>query len=98
MQTEADMNKHIDARTLSEHLDEYLDEAAHGTTQLLVSRDGKADVVLTLAPSDAALPPPPDWLQALRDNAKARGLDRMTTEEIDAEIDAARRDMAARES
>ena len=91
------MNKHIDARTLSEHLDEFLDGAAHGTTQLLVSREGKADVVLTLAPS-AALPPPPDWLQALRDDAKARGLDRMTMEEIDAEIDAARRDKAARES
>ena len=31
------MNKHIDARTLSEHLDEILDEAARGTTQFLVS-------------------------------------------------------------
>ena len=92
------MNKHIDARTLSEHLDEILDEAARGTTQFLVSQDGKADVVIALAPGGTAPPQPPDWLQALRDDAKARGLDRMTMEEIDAEIDAARQEKAARES
>jgi hypothetical protein len=35
---------------------------------------------------------PPDWLQKSWESAKERGLDRLTMDEIDAEIAAARRE------
>ena len=36
--------------------------------------------------------PPPDWLQKAWDGARQRGIDRMTDEEIDAEIEAYRKE------
>jgi len=44
-----------------------------------------ADFVKTLAP-------PPDWLHDLQDEARRKGLDKLTAPEIDAEIKAARRE------
>jgi hypothetical protein len=44
-----------------------------------------ADFVKTLAP-------PPDWLHDLQDEARRKGLDKLTAPEIDAEIQAARRE------
>ena len=43
------------------------------------------------------VPPAPDWLKAIQLEAKDRGLDALTPEEIDAEIAAARRDRHARD-
>jgi hypothetical protein len=37
-------------------------------------------------------PSAPEWLRAIRQEAREKGVDRMTPEEIDAEIRAARRD------
>jgi hypothetical protein len=39
--------------------------------------------------------PPPDWLERLWADAEARGLDKMTMEEIDAEIEAYRAEKRA---
>ncbi len=38
------------------------------------------------------LPPAPEWLKTIQQDAREKGLDRLTPEEIDAEIAAARRD------
>jgi len=38
------------------------------------------------------LSPPPDWLHDLQDEARRKGLDKLTAPEIDAEIKAARRE------
>jgi len=43
-----------------------------------------ADFVATLAPT-------PDWLKDIQAEARQRGLDQLTMDEIDAEIDEARR-------
>ncbi len=43
------------------------------------------------------VPPAPEWLKTIQQDAKAKGLDRLTPEEIDAEIAAARRDRHERE-
>jgi hypothetical protein len=40
---------------------------------------------------------PPDWLQESWDSAKEQGLDHLTMHEIDAEIDAARRERRQRQ-
>jgi hypothetical protein len=42
--------------------------------------------------------PAPDWLQKSWDNAKREGLDKLTNEEIDAEISASRRERRARKA
>jgi len=43
------------------------------------------------------LAPPPDWLKEIQDDAKRKGLDRLTMAEIDAEIAAARCDRHSRQ-
>jgi hypothetical protein len=40
--------------------------------------------------------PAPEWLQSIQRDAREKGLDRLTSEEIDAEIAAARRDRRER--
>jgi hypothetical protein len=40
--------------------------------------------------------PVPEWLQSIRRDAREKGLDRLTPEEIDASITAARRDRGER--
>ena len=39
-----------------------------------------------------ALVRPPDWLKDIQDDAKSKGLDKLTMGDIDAEITAARRE------
>ncbi len=48
------------------------------------------DFVRTLAPA-------PDWLKDIQNEARQKGLDRMTMDDIDAEIDAARRERRDRQ-
>jgi hypothetical protein len=44
------------------------------------------------------LPPVPEWLESIQRDAKARGVDSLSMEEIDAEIAATRRDRLGREN
>jgi len=41
-------------------------------------------------------PPAPEWLRSIQQDAREKGLDRLTSEEIDAEIAASRRDRRER--
>jgi hypothetical protein len=43
------------------------------------------------------VPPAPEWLKSIQRDAKEKGLDRLTPEEIDAEIAAARRERRGRD-
>jgi len=47
------------------------------------------DFVRTLAPA-------PDWLKEIQNDAREKGLDRLTMDDINAEIDAARRERRER--
>lgn len=86
------MNKLIDARTLAEHLDEILDEAASGMTRFVVSREGKPHVWL-VPEANVSLPKPPEGLlEAVWASVEARGLPPLTMDEIDEEIAACRRE------
>jgi len=49
-----------------------------------------ADFVKTLAPA-------PDWLKEIQEEARAKGLDKLTMEEIDAEIATVRRERRERQ-
>lgn len=43
------------------------------------------------------VPPTPEWLKTIQEDAKEKGLDRLTPEEIDAEIAAAGRERRERD-
>jgi hypothetical protein len=43
------------------------------------------------------VPPSPEWLKAIQQDAREKGLDRLAPEEIDAEIAAARRERRERD-
>ena len=43
------------------------------------------------------VPPAPEWLQTIQSDAREKGLDRLTPEEIDSEIAAARRERKVRD-
>jgi hypothetical protein len=49
-------------------------------------------LILSVADFVKTLAPPPDWLHDLQDEARRKGLDKLTAPEIDAEIKAARRE------
>ena len=92
------MNKHIDARTLSTELDQIIDEAGRDHARYVVDRDGAPSVVIMSLGEYQRLTPDGDWLEKLWADAKSRGLDKMTMEEIDEEIAAYRREMAEAEA
>ena len=61
-----------------------------------MERNGEP-AVLILSVSDyvKTFAPPPNWLEKSWDNAKRRGLDKLTMKDIDAEIAASRRERRA---
>jgi hypothetical protein len=55
-------------------------------------------LILSVADYIKTIAPPPDWLKNLPDEAKRKGLDKRTMEEIDAVIAASRRQRRARKA
>ena len=88
------MDKHIEARDLPKDLDRVMDEVMRDNTRTFVDRDGTPAVVIMSVKEFRSVMPREDWLEAIWTDARARGLDRITPEEIDAEIDAYRQDKA----
>ena len=85
--------KKISALTARTQFGQIMDRAIAQKERFLVDRRGEPAVIImsvddylkTIAPEDAAL-------KAIRDASKNAGLDRLTMEEIDAEIAAYRRE------
>ena len=85
--------KKISALTARTQFGQIMDRAVEREERFLVDRRGEPAVIImsvddylkTIAPEDAAL-------KAIRDASKNTGLDRLTMEEIDAEIAAYRRE------
>jgi hypothetical protein len=55
-----------------------------------VSEEGQVSV------NTVPAPPAPEWLRSIQQNAREKGLDRLSAEEIDAEIAASRRERRER--
>lgn len=87
------MTKKISALTARTQFGQIMDRAIERQERFLVDRRGEPAVIImgvddyleTIAPEDAAL-------RKIRNEAKRTGLDRLTMEEIDAEITAHRRE------
>jgi prevent-host-death family protein len=86
------MTRKITAVTARTQLGQILDRAVDHNDRFLVERNGEP-VVLILSVADflKTLAPAPDWLKDVQDDAKRRGLDKLTMPDIDHEIAAARR-------
>jgi hypothetical protein len=74
-----------------------MDRAVENNDRFLVERNGEpAVLILSVADYVRTIAPPPDWLKEIHAEAKRKGLDKLTMEEIDAEIAAARRERRER--
>lgn len=87
------MNRRIDAHLARTQFGQIMDLAIRNNDRFVVDRRGEpAVVILSIRDFIRTAAPPPDWLEKAWAGAKRRGLDALTTEEIDAEIAAYRRE------
>jgi len=86
------MTRKITAVTARTQFGQIVDRAVDHDERFLVERNGEpAVLILSVHDFVRTLAPPPDWLLDIQDDAKRKGLDKLTMAEIDAEIVAARR-------
>src|SRR5258705_12532722 len=81
------MTRKISALTARTQLGQIMNRAVENNDRFLVERNGEpAVLILSVADYVKTFAPPPDWLQKSWQSAKRRGLDKLTTKEIDAEL------------
>ena len=86
------MERRIDAHIARTQLGQIMDLAVKNNERFVVDRRGEPSVVImSVQDFIRTAAPPPDWLQNAWAGAKRRGLDTMTLDDINAEIDAHRR-------
>jgi prevent-host-death family protein len=87
------MERRVDAAFARTQFGQIMDRAVEKNERFIVDRRGEpAVVIMSLQDFIQTVAPSPDWLQQAWTGSKIRGLDRMTMEEINAEVDAARMD------
>ena len=93
------MTKRITAVTARTQFGQIMDRAIEHNDRFLVERNGEP-AVLILSVSDfvKTLAPAPDWLKDIQQDAKRKGLDKLTMTDIDAEIAATRRERRERQT
>jgi len=85
------MNRRIDAHTARTQFGQVMDRAVQSNERFIVDRRGEpAVVILSVQDYLASVQTAPDWLRDAWAGAKRRGLEKLTIEEIDAEIEANR--------
>lgn len=92
------MTSKITTAMAQTQFDQIMDRAVEHNDRFLVERDDESAVlILSVVDFVRTLAPPPDWLKDIQDDAKRKGLDKLTMEEIDAEISAVRRERRERQ-
>lgn len=87
------MTNKVTADTAQTQLDQIIDRAVNRNELFLVERNGEPSVlILSVADFVQTLAPPPDWMKDIQDEARSKGLDKLSMKEIEAEINATRRD------
>jgi hypothetical protein len=90
------MDRRIDAHIARTQFGQIMDLAVKNNERFIVDRRGEPSVVImSVQDFIRTVAPPPDWLTKAWAGAKRRGLDALTPEDIDAEIDAHRREKVA---
>ncbi|MFI4986408.1 MAG: type II toxin-antitoxin system Phd/YefM family antitoxin [Alphaproteobacteria bacterium] len=89
------MERRIDAHIARTQFGQIMDLAVKNNERFVVDRRGEpAVVIMSVQDFIRTAAPPPDWLQKAWAGAKRRGLDKLTLEDVNAEIDAHRREKA----
>jgi prevent-host-death family protein len=86
------MDRRIDAHLARTQFGQIMDLAIRNNERFIVDRRGEpAVVIMSVQDYVRTVAPAPDWLQKAWAGARRRGLDTLPTDEIEAEIEAARR-------
>ena len=87
------MERRIDAHVARTQFGQIMDRAVKNNERFVVERRGEpAVVIMSVQDFIRTAAPPPDWLQKAWNGAKRRGLDKLTSKDIDAEIAAYRQE------
>lgn len=87
------MSRRIDAHVARTQFGQLMDRAVRDKERFVVDRRGEpAVVILSVQDYLESVQNAPEWLQHAWAGAKERGLDKLTMGEIDAEVDAYRRE------
>jgi hypothetical protein len=85
------MERRIDAHIARTQFGQIMDLAVKNNERFIVDRRSEpAVVIMSVQDFIRTAAPPPDWLQKAWAGAKRRGLERLTLDDIEAEIDAHR--------
>ncbi len=81
------MDRRIDAHVARTQFGQIMDRAVENNERFVVERRGEpAVVIMSVQDFIRTAAPPPDWLEKAWRGAKRRGLDKLTSADIDAEI------------
>src|SRR6266446_3298281 len=87
------MDHRIDAHLARTQFGQIMDLVTKNNERFIVDRRGQpAVVIMSVQDFIRTTAPPPDWLEKAWRGAKRRGLDKLTSADIDAEIAAYRRE------
>ena len=87
------MNRRVDAHLARTQFGQIMDRAVENNERFVVERRGEpAVVIMSVQDFIRTAAPPPDWLEKAWSGAKKRGLDKLSTQEIDEEIASYRRE------
>ena len=85
------MDRRIDAHIARTQFGQIMDLAVKNNERFIVDRRGEpAVVIMSVQDFVRTAAPPPDWLQKAWTGAKRRGLDALTLDDINTEINAHR--------
>ena len=87
------MNRRVDAHLARTQFGQIMDRAVENNERFVVERRGEpAVVIMSIQDFIRTAAPPPDWLEKAWTGAKKRGLEKLTSHDINAEIAAYRRE------
>jgi prevent-host-death family protein len=87
------MNRRVDAHLARTQFGQIMDRAVENNERFVVERRGEpAVVIMSVQDFIRTAAPPPDWLEKAWSGAKKRGLNRLASTDIDAEISSYRRE------
>ena len=87
------MERRIDAHIARTQFGQIMDLAVTKNERFIVDRRGeRAIVIMSVQDFVRTAAPPPDWLQRAWSGAKRRGLDAVTLDDVNAEVEAHRRE------
>ena len=87
------MERRVDAHVARTQFGQIMNRAVENKERFVVDRRGEpAVVIMSVEDFIKTVSPPPKWLEKAWTSAKKRSLDKLTPQEIDAEIKAYRRE------